>query len=282
MEDKWNQFSENYIYPIIHDPQFNYFYLIGACLAVAIALAILIGLRRRSRAIRVFDNQAGHIHVSNRALADLVKSACEKVGSVHKPHVRFSVQRGKLHLSVKLKLEEGKRLAEVSAALQAQLTNTLQETLSIEKIGRIDIIVTGFIKAPQGKVQKLDSNESSLTPSTSQTTPIPVTLSEPEPKPEPEDKPDLSPWDHGAEYSNRSTSEPDEDTESATADEPLKKEEKKKGFFFGLGGKKETPAEEKEEPPTQDEIELWDEDSTSEKTSQEDDEEEQSEEPKKL
>jgi len=145
MKQQWQNFLETYIHPFVNDPHFTpYISILGGVVVFAVILFILS--RRSNRSIRVFDNQAGHVHVSNKALSELVSSACKRIGSIHKSRAYFKTSRGKLHILVKLKLEEGKRLAEVSDILQNQLKRTLRDTLSIEKTVLINVVVTGFVK----------------------------------------------------------------------------------------------------------------------------------------
>jgi hypothetical protein len=63
---------------------------------------------------------------------------------VAKPSIRIRVKSGRTHLEVRLKLMSGGRLTEVAATLKEHLTRALEENLGIEKLGPINITVTGF------------------------------------------------------------------------------------------------------------------------------------------
>jgi len=115
--------------------------LLGLALLLILGIAVF---RRRRSPIRVFNNSAGHVKVSRRALSDVVRSACETIGASSRPKVKFWARRGRLYLQVKLRLEAGQRLGDISSLLQDHLSRSLKEILGVDRIGRIDVIATGF------------------------------------------------------------------------------------------------------------------------------------------
>lgn len=163
MKEQWNHLLETYIQPLANDPQFTlYASIVGSVILVAFML--LFAARRSGRSIRVFDNQAGHIDVSNKALYELINSACNQVPAVHKPRVRFNSARTKLSIIVKFKLAEGNTLPEISAVLQNQIKQTLQDTLSIQKTILVNPMVTGFVPATKSHSNMFETDSSSHAP----------------------------------------------------------------------------------------------------------------------
>lgn len=138
-------FLEDSLFPYFQDWVF-----LSCIIAIqVVTLYLLFRIAFGGRPIRLFDTRVGNVNVTSRALAELVHDACNHVGYIHKPRVEFRVKRSRLHLRVKIKLEHGKKLSDITSILHSQLTNTLQETLSYEKLGAIDIVVTGFTKKPK-------------------------------------------------------------------------------------------------------------------------------------
>lgn len=120
-------------------------WIVGPVVGIAVVLLVcVLVIRSRTRAMKIFKTQTGLVHVSRRALRELVQSACRHVNTANRPRVKFYARHSKLNLAVKIKLNEGQRLTDVSAQLQSRIAETLHETLSMEKVGRIDIIVTGI------------------------------------------------------------------------------------------------------------------------------------------
>ncbi len=128
-------------------PASQHTYLLLTLAALLLVLLILCRLIRRLKPIKVFTNDAGRIHVSRGALSELVNNATQKVHAVRKPRICFYSSGGRLHLCMKIKLVQGHRLGEATRELQQTVTRALEETFNLEKIGKIDIIVTGFRKA---------------------------------------------------------------------------------------------------------------------------------------
>ena len=142
-------FLETYVYPIIQNHQFA-LYVAAIVIALAVYLILKIS-HRRNQSIRVFDNQAGHVDVSNRALFELIHSACKQISSVYKPRICFKTSRAKLTISIKFKLEEGVYLSDTSAMLQTKIKDTLREMLNIEKTILVNTMVTGFLSKSKTK-----------------------------------------------------------------------------------------------------------------------------------
>lgn len=145
MKSTLEQLYQKYLVPLA--PYQDWLILAAILLLILIVLIILSRLLRRLRPIKVFTNDAGRIHVSRSALNELVSNAIQKVQSVRKPKICFYTGGGRLHLCLKVKLVQGNRLSEVTRELQETVSQALIDTFNIEKVGKIDIIVTGFRKA---------------------------------------------------------------------------------------------------------------------------------------
>lgn len=136
---------EDIISTLSEIPSLEYFWeCLGLLVVLIAALVIWRALMRRMRGIRVFDNASGHVAVSRSALTDLVQTSCRAIGARNNPSVHLYTKRGKINVSVHLKLEAGQRLTDISTRIQDHLTETLQNTLGVERIGSIDVRVTGF------------------------------------------------------------------------------------------------------------------------------------------
>lgn len=113
-----------------------------ACLIVL--LIVIRCIRKKFAPIKLFNNSAGVITVTPKALDELVQSVCYSMGALNRPSVKIYVRRGKLCMLVSLKLEMGQKLSEVSAELQDELTKACREHLGVEKLGTIDVRIKGF------------------------------------------------------------------------------------------------------------------------------------------
>lgn len=281
MREQWNAFLETYIQPLASDPQFVFYALI-LCAVLLVAVMVNIALRRSCRAIRVFDNQAGQVNVSNKALYELINSACLQVNAVHKPRVRFKTSRTKLNILVKFKLAEGTVLADISGELQNQIKRTLQETLNIQKTILINPTVTGFVPAAKTNNSVIPAESIQDHPQQKETILPPA----PPPKPK-QEQPETANWslyerpesskiqpldthEEAADDWQNPAAIPTDEIVEKPADpapkpaeldfelaeqvsdpaDPTHQPEKKKRSFFGFGSKKAKQAEaEQEEVP---------------------------------
>lgn len=118
--------------------------LLGSALVAFILLVIIRKFKKRYKPIKLFDNRAGVVEVSRKALDELVQSVCYSLGALNRPDVKIFTIRGRLCMSVSLKLESGQRLTDATSEIQTALTSAFREHLGVEKLGRIDVQVTGF------------------------------------------------------------------------------------------------------------------------------------------
>lgn len=118
--------------------------MLGAALAALVLLVIIRKAKAAYRPIKLFDNRAGVVEVSRKALDELVQSVCYSLGALNRPDVKIYTRRGRLCMIVALKLESGQSLTDATAQIQTALTSAFREHLGVEKLGRIDVRVTGF------------------------------------------------------------------------------------------------------------------------------------------
>lgn len=118
--------------------------LLIAIAALLVLLFIIRAVRKRYAPVKLFNNSAGVVTVTPKALDELVQSVCYSMGALNRPSVKIYTRRGRLSLTISLKLETGQKLSEVSSAIQEEMTNALREHLGVEKLGRIDVKIKGF------------------------------------------------------------------------------------------------------------------------------------------
>ncbi len=118
--------------------------MLGAAGCAFLLLILYRKIKNFRKPIKLFDNRAGVVEVSRKALDELVQSVCYSLGALNRPDVKISTVRGRLCMSVSLKLESGQKLTDATSEVQTALTSAFREHLGVEKLGRIDVKVTGF------------------------------------------------------------------------------------------------------------------------------------------
>lgn len=110
-------------------------------------LCLILGIywivRCKTKAIYLYDISGGQVRITHNALTTLIHSVCDGVEAIDRPYVSVKMCGGKLNVTIKLKLNLGHRLLNLSEELQARVTRALQEVLGLERIGTISIIVVG-------------------------------------------------------------------------------------------------------------------------------------------
>lgn len=118
--------------------------MLGIAAAIAVLLTVFGKIRRHFKPIKLFNNRAGEVEVSRKALDELVQSVCYSLGALNRPSVKIFLKRGKLCMTVALKLESGQTLTSATGEIQQALTTAFREHLGVEKLGKIDVRVIGF------------------------------------------------------------------------------------------------------------------------------------------
>jgi hypothetical protein len=136
----------------------------GAIIAIALILLFLRFFRNcQPKKVTAYSTAGGHVIVNRAAIIDLVQSTCSQIDDVSKPRVRIRIKKGTPHFEVQIKLSSGGRLRDIEQSLQEHLREALSQNLGIEKLGKIDVIATGFKPSPPSKMASnlsvMDKNE---------------------------------------------------------------------------------------------------------------------------
>ncbi len=118
--------------------------MLGIALALAVVLVLIRKIKSGRAPIKLFDNRVGVVQVSRKALDELVQSVCYSLGALNRPDVKIYTRRGRFYMTVALKLESGQKLQDATQEIQNALTSAFREHLGVEKLGRIDVKITGF------------------------------------------------------------------------------------------------------------------------------------------
>lgn len=126
------------------------FLVLGAIALGLLLLLLLLRLRPPSR-IKAFKGETGYVEISRHALLDLVHSACEQLPEVRKPSIKVRARR-KLDLSVRIRVDGSAHLRDTASYLQSHLKDALENNLGVERLGKIQILVTGVRSVSSRKV----------------------------------------------------------------------------------------------------------------------------------
>lgn len=115
--------------------------VLGWVLAVLIAVWVAIRVVNSGRLL-AFNNPTGRVLVSRGAIKGLIAKTCNMVEGVSHPQSRLCIRGGRLRVRLYIQLRGNARLSDVASLLQEKLDMALRQNLGIERIGKIDVIVT--------------------------------------------------------------------------------------------------------------------------------------------
>ena len=126
----------------------TYLYAAGAIIALALFLILLV--RRQPNKIVAYRTENGRVMVCRSAIVELIRTSCEQLDDVAKPIVKIKVKGKTTHFNVRIQLKSGARLRDIEQTLQLHLRQNLTENLGIENLGQINIVASGF---KSGRIQ---------------------------------------------------------------------------------------------------------------------------------
>lgn len=127
---------------------------------IIILLFVWIAYRRSQRTFSVYDGKTGKVRVSQSALFHLVKGVCDKVGSLQCQGIDFKKSGSKFDLTIRLRANVSYNMADLSNKLHQLLSQNLGRILGPERIGKLNLVITGF----KGNVGDLPSATEGINP----------------------------------------------------------------------------------------------------------------------
>jgi len=149
--------TSNLFSPDFYQADFAIGLLTGLLLALLIALVRCL-LRRPSARFEAFSTDAGTILISRRALAEQIERCCEELDDVGRCRVEVFKKKDLIETRIQMRLRTDSQLVGVSGYLQEQVDHVVRKTLGIEKVGPINIIITGILPASSEKATSLKTD----------------------------------------------------------------------------------------------------------------------------
>lgn len=138
LQTNWNDlFQEIYHWP----------YLCPTIIAIIVLLFIWRACRKRHRVIHISTLQEGKVSVMRSALIDLIENTCNDVAPNSKPHVCLCEKNDKLNLKIKIRIFSDQHIETITSTIQRRVNQVLQDTLGLENIGTINILIADFSKS---------------------------------------------------------------------------------------------------------------------------------------
>lgn len=135
-------------------------YALGVLLLLLVAAIFL--LRRQPKNIVAYTTDTGDVLVKRSAVIESIHTTCDQLKDVGKPKVTVKTKGKTTDVRIEVALSGSAQLRTVEETLQRHLRAVLSNNLGIERLGRIDIIATGY---KSGRVQTAPANTGGLSPS---------------------------------------------------------------------------------------------------------------------
>jgi uncharacterized alkaline shock family protein YloU len=153
IQDFWNLFLTS-LTVVIEHIKTNPEIFVGG-LGLIFLLYIYCKLCRGSKIICIFNSDGGKVYVAKSALKELITNACDHLNEDYKASGEVQQRGRKLAIKVNLELEAGESLSVIAKEVQDYLTKVLSETIGIEYIETIDIVVKGFRSSRKALMDKI-------------------------------------------------------------------------------------------------------------------------------
>lgn len=132
-------------------------YFCEAIIAIIFLLFIWRIIRKRRSVINLSTHEEGKVSVMRSALINLIENTCNNIAPDSKPRVCLCEKNGKLNFKIKIRVFSDQHIENTTSLIQKEINYVLQDTLGLDNIGTINILIAGFRKA---------SNKASINTST--------------------------------------------------------------------------------------------------------------------
>jgi hypothetical protein len=127
-------------------------YFIGGAVTLGVVFVLWLGklvLFRPPRVVQAFNTEGGEVHVTHRAVKELVEHCCDELSGNGSADVTIAIRRGELRTRVELKLRRNANVKGVTSYLRERIVQALTENLGLENLGEIDIVIVGVLEEPK-------------------------------------------------------------------------------------------------------------------------------------
>lgn len=116
-------------------------------IAIVLLLVILRKLQKKRAIINLSTHPDGRVSVVSSALIHLIENTCNDVAPNSKPRVHISQNKNLLNIKIKIRVFSDQHIESTTSKIQKQVNYVLQNTLGLENIGSVNILIAGFSKS---------------------------------------------------------------------------------------------------------------------------------------
>tara|TARA_A100001015_G_scaffold312119_1_gene416663 strand:+ start:2002 stop:2550 length:549 start_codon:yes stop_codon:yes gene_type:complete len=125
---------------------------VGGVMVLTVLLRWLGGLGSKSDGFIQFDSAEGSVGISVRAIKDFVERTAREFSAVTSVDTQLSQSRKRLEISLRVKVQAGNPIPELSQVMQERIREHMAEALGINEIHQIRIHISEIVgeAAPRG------------------------------------------------------------------------------------------------------------------------------------
>lgn len=125
---------------------------VGGVMVLVVLLRWLGGLGSKSDGFIQFDSAEGSVGISVRAIKDFVERTAREFSAVTSVDTQLSQSRKRLEISLRVKVQAGNPIPELSQVMQERIREHMAEALGINEIHQIRIHISEIVgeAAPRG------------------------------------------------------------------------------------------------------------------------------------
>jgi hypothetical protein len=127
----------------MNSTQLKLLILVTACATLLVVISIRRNLRRTR--IMLDGDKLGSVCVSQRALHAIIRSTCYSIlQTATKLHIDTKIRKNGLDVTIQLQLSCSENVRVIAQKIQSETARCLGEHFGIDKIGSIDVFISGF------------------------------------------------------------------------------------------------------------------------------------------
>jgi uncharacterized alkaline shock family protein YloU len=122
---------------------------VGAIMILSVVLRLIGGKGGRRENFIDFQADDGSVGISTKAIQDFIERVGKEFAAIKSIDSDLSPSKGGLDIAIRVKVQSGNKIPELSHVLQQRIRESVRESLGLEEIRNITIQVQEIIGDPQ-------------------------------------------------------------------------------------------------------------------------------------
>lgn len=132
--------------------------IVGLIMTISVIMRWVSGVGRRTDGFIDFELEQGSVGISTKAIKDFAEQTAKEFSAVKNVDTKLIRNRGQLDIVLRVKVESGNPIPELSQVIQQRIRENMSESLGIDQINKVIIHISEII----GDVKDISDNADAL------------------------------------------------------------------------------------------------------------------------